>query len=390
MNTVFDNTHNRLNTSSVKWDFMHEKLGIDGDDLLPMWVSDYDFKTPENVIAALKQRVEHGIFGYSERNEDYFNALTDWYARRHDVQIERSTVATIHGVLPGIALALQIITQAGDGIIVQTPGYGAFTNIIKLNDRRVIENPLIDTQDGYQIDFSDLEHSLAKGAKAVLLCNPHNPIGKIWTYHEIEKIAELCERYQAWLISDEIWGDLTLPSHQYCSALRLPPQFHQRLIVATAASKTFGLSSLRISNFVIPNTEIHRLFVRKMSSLGLDVYNVLAMCAATEAYKNGDGWLDDLMAYTQGNINYLSNFLAQSLPHITFHRPTAGYLVWLNCQSLNIDDNELSKRCIAAGIVPSMGDTFGQGGAGFIRLNLGCPKQTLEKACSRLVAALQK
>ncbi|MCF7494653.1 pyridoxal phosphate-dependent aminotransferase [Vibrio sp. L5-1] len=384
----FDNTINRRNTGSVKWDFMEQKLGLEGSDLLPMWVSDYDFQAPQQVLNRLSQDISHGIFGYSERQDDYYRAVIDWFKSQHNTEIEKEWITTIHGVLPGIAMALQMLTQVNDQIVIQSPGYGSFRKIIELNDRRVLNNPLIESDGHYQLDFTHLEDCFASGAKALIFCNPHNPTGRAWNEQEITQVAELCKKHDVWLISDEIWSDLTLAPNVFHSTLKLPSSLTDKLIVATAASKTFGLSSLRISNFIIPNLQLKDQFVRRLDAHGMDCFNSLSMSAATTAYQECETWLTDLKHYLQDNIETLNGFIKAELPHIRFTKPEATYLAWLDCRAMKISDSELERKLIAAGIVPSMGCAFGEEGSGFIRLNLGCPAEVLADALARLKAAL--
>ncbi|MGF1815555.1 MalY/PatB family protein [Vibrio splendidus] len=384
----FDNTINRRNTGSVKWDFMEQKLGLEGSDLLPMWVSDYDFQAPQQVLNRLAQDISHGIFGYSERQDDYYRAVIDWFKSQHNTEIEKEWITTIHGVLPGIAMALQMLTQVNDQIVIQSPGYGSFRKIIELNDRRVLNNPLIESDGHYQLDFAHLEDCFASGAKALIFCNPHNPTGRAWNEQEITQVAELCKKHDVWLISDEIWSDLTLAPNVFHSTLKLPSSLTDKLIVATAASKTFGLSSLRISNFIIPNLQLKDQFVRRLDAHGMDCFNSLSMSAATTAYQECETWLTDLKHYLQDNIETLNGFIKAELPHIRFTKPEATYLAWLDCRAMKLSDAELERKLIAAGIVPSMGCAFGEEGSGFIRLNLGCPEKVLSDALVRLKAAL--
>ncbi|MCC4816633.1 aminotransferase [Vibrio lentus] len=384
----FDNTINRRNTGSVKWDFMEQKLGLEGSDLLPMWVSDYDFQAPQQVLDRLAQDIAHGIFGYSERQDDYYQAVIDWFKNQHNTDIEKEWITTIHGVLPGIAMALQMLTQENDQIVIQSPGYGSFRKIIELNDRRVLNNPLIESDGHYQLDFSHLEDCFASGAKALIFCNPHNPTGRAWNEEEITQVAELCKKHDVWLISDEIWSDLTLTPNVFNSTLSLPSSLTDKLIVATAASKTFGLSSLRISNFIIPNSVLKEQFVRRLDAHGMDCFNSLSMSAATTAYQECETWLADLKHYLQHNIETLNGFIKAELPHIRFTKPEATYLAWLDCRSMKLSNAELERKLIAAGIVPSMGCAFGEAGSGFIRLNLGCPAEILSDALVRLKIAL--
>lgn len=388
MTTAFDPVINRRHTGSVKWDFMAEKLGLDGDDLLPMWVSDYDFQCPPTVLQALHQRVEHGVFGYAERDAAYYQAIIDWYRTQHHVEIEKDWITTVHGILPGLAVLLEVLTEPGDKVVMQTPGYGAFRKITELNKRVLLENPLLEHAGTYTLDLAQLEMCFQQGAKVLLFCNPHNPTGKAWSTDDIFAVAQLCHQYQVWLFSDEIWGDLNMPGHQCHSALSLPSAITQRLIVATASSKTFGLSSLRISNLMIPNAELKQQFIRRLDAHGMDVFNSLSMCAATAAYQTAADWLAELKQYLQHNVDLLADYLKQHLPQLHFTAPEAGYLAWIDCRALAISDHELEQKLVHAGLVASMGIGFGKQGSGFIRLNLGCPQETLKKALHMLSNAL--
>lgn len=388
MTTSFDCIHNRCNTGSLKWDFMKEKLGLDGTDRLPMWVSDYDFQAPPLVLEALHNRIDHGIFGYAERNDDYYQAIINWYQKQHDIEIQKEWITTVHGVLPGLSMAIQLLTGTNDKVVMQTPGYGSFRKIVEFNDRMLVENPLLEQQGTYSLDLAHLESCFQQGAKVMIFCNPHNPVGKAWSKEEITAIAKLCHQYDVWLLSDEIWGDLAMGDNTYHSALSLPEDLQQKLIVATAASKTFGLSSVRISNFMIPNQELKARLVRRLDAHGMDVYNSLAMCAATAAYQTSASWLNELKIYLQENISTLAHFIETELPELSFTPPEAGYLAWVDCRSLGLTDKELELKLVEAGIVPSMGIAFGNEGSGFIRLNLGCPREVLVQAMERINAAL--
>ena len=285
-------------------------------------------------------------------------------------------------------MAIQLLTETNDKVVMQTPGYGSFRKIVEFNDRVLVENPLVEQQGNYSLDLAHLESCFQQGAKVMIFCNPHNPVGKAWSEEEITAVAKLCHQYDVWLLSDEIWGDLAMGDNTYHSALSLPENLQQKLIVATAASKTFGLSSVRISNFMIPNQELKARLVRRLDAHGMDVYNSLAMCAATAAYQTSAPWLNELKTYLQENIITLATFIKTELPELSFTPPEAGYLAWVDCRSLGLTDKELESKLVEAGIVPSMGVAFGNEGSGFIRLNLGCPHEVLVQAMQRINVAL--
>lgn len=382
----FNQVVDRHQTSSVKWDFMEHYLQLSETDLLPMWVSDFDFPCPPAVQQALHARVDHGVFGYSERNEDYYRAAIEWFAQRHQLPLERQWFTSIEGVVPGIALLIQMLSQPGEGVVVQGPYYGSFKKVIALNGRRVLENPLQEREGEYHFDFAQLAELLQREKPPLLvLCNPHNPTGRCWDRQELTQLLTLCQQHGVTVISDEIWADLILPEARFTSVLHLGQAWHDRVIVATSASKTFGLSSLRISNFLIPDTALREQFVERLNAHGLDVFNALAMTAATVAYQQGSPWLDALLAYLAENRRWFAQALAQAAPWCRMVSAQGTYLAWLDCRALGLDDEALQQAMRQqAKIAPSMGCGFGEQGQGFIRINLGCPRAYLEMAVAGL------
>lgn len=390
MKTNFNQIVDRHNTGSVKWDFIEHYLQLDGSDLLPMWVSDFDFKCPVQVQQALHSRVEHGIFGYSERDAQYYQAVMDWFSNRHNLQLKREWFTSIEGVVPGLAILIQLLSKPGDAVVVQGPYYGSFAKIITMNDREVVENPLTESPLGYQFDFEELEACLReRKPPLLLLCNPHNPTGRCWTRGELTQLTVLCRAHDVTVISDEIWADLTLPGETFTSVLQLDEDCQKHVIAATSASKTFGLSSLRISNFLIPNAVTRNAFIERLNAHGLDVFNALSMTAATAAYQHGAAWLDDLQRYLAENRRWFGQALAYAAPWCKMTRAEGTYLAWLDCRALGLDDDALQQALIhQSKIAPSMGSSFGPQGKGYIRINLGCPRQYLEDAI-RGLAKLQ-
>ncbi|CAI2010362.1 MalY/PatB family protein [Serratia entomophila] len=382
MKTNFNQVVNRHNTSSVKWDFIERYLQLDGSDLLPMWVSDFDFKCPAEVQQALHSRVDHGIFGYSERDEQYYQAVMDWFSNRHNLQLQREWFTSIEGVVPGLAILIQLLSKPGDTVVIQGPYYGSFAKIITMNGREVIENPLTESPQGYQFDFAQLEAFFKlRKPPLLLLCNPHNPTGRCWTRSELTELMALCRTHGVTVISDEIWADLLLPGETFTSVLHLDEDNREHVIAATSASKTFGLSSLRISNFLIPNARTRSSFIDRLNAHGLDVFNALSMTAATAAYQHGAAWLDDLQRYLAENRRWFEQALAYAAPWCKMSRAEGTYLAWLDCRALGLDDDALQQALIhTSKIAPSMGSSFGSQGRGFIRINLGCPRQYLEDA----------
>ncbi|EYH91934.1 aminotransferase class I and II, partial [Salmonella enterica subsp. enterica serovar Heidelberg str. N189] len=310
-----------------------------------------------------------------------------WFSSRHQLTLKQEWVCSVEGVVPGLALLVQMLTHSGDGVVVQGPYYGSFAKIITLNGRKLLENPLSESpDDGYQMDFCQLERLFRhERPPLMILCNPHNPTGRCWSANELEQLLLLCEAYDVTLISDEIWADLLLPGETFTSVLHLGERWHKRVISATAASKTFGLSSLRISNFLIPDPTLRQRFLSRLDAHGLDVFNALSVQAATTAWNESRQWLDSLLDYLAENRRW---FVEQATEHLPWARivPAQGtYLLWMDCKKLGLDDEQLKwVMADVAGIAPSMGSSFGPAGSGFIRLNLGCPRTYLEMAIDGL------
>lgn len=386
MKPNFNQIINRHNTGSVKWDFIEQHLQLDGSDLLPMWVSDFDFKCPEAVQQALHNRVEHGIFGYSDRDNQYYQAVIDWFSTQHNLQIKREWFTSIEGVVPGLAILIQQLSAPGDSVVVQGPYYSSFAKIITMNGRKMVENPLFESSQGYQFNFEQLKACFVQhNPPLLLLCNPHNPTGRCWSRAELTQLIDLCCAHNVTVISDEIWADVLLPGESFTSVLHLDNSYHQHVVSATSSSKSFGLSSLRISNFLIPNTQVRQSFIGRLNAHGLDVFNTLSMTAATAAYQYGKTWLNDLQHYLAGNRRWFEQALANAAPWCKMARAEATYLAWLDCRALGMDNDILQQSLIQkAKIAPSMGNCFGSQGHGFIRINLGCPRRYLERAITGL------
>ncbi|MEQ4763297.1 MalY/PatB family protein [Klebsiella aerogenes] len=383
----FNQIIDRHDTGSVKWDFIERHFGAGAAKLLPMWVSDFDFTCPPVVQQALHQRVDHGIFGYSERPQAYFDALIAWSAARHQLTVKQEWVCSVEGVVPGLSLLIQMLSQPGDGVVVQGPYYGSFAKVINLNGRRLLENPLREEGDaGYRMDLEQLETLFrAERPPMMILCNPHNPTGRCWSKEELQQLLTLCEKHSVIVISDEIWADLLLPGETFTSVLHLHERWHNRAIAATSASKTFGLSSLRISNFLIPDPALRDIFMRRLDAHGLDVFNALSVQAAIAAWQEGGPWLDELLGYLAENRRWFGEQAAAHLPWAKITPAQGTYLLWIDCRQLNLSDEQLKwVMADVASIAPSMGCGFGPGGSGFIRLNLGCPRTYLEKALEGL------
>ena len=384
-----DTVINRYGTDCLKWDYMKKWLGVPEGEALPSWVSDWDFKAPDFITQPLQERVEHGIFGYSERSDEYFNSVIDWWAVRHRVQLQKEWFHTTAGSLPAIAMLLECWSKAEGKVLVLSPVYHAFFRTIENTGRALATSALINDNGYYTIDFADLEQQFKDGVKVMIFCNPHNPVGRVWTEAEVTRVCQLCHQYGVYLISDEIWADIDFSAHHFYSCLRVAEKYQQKMAVCIAGTKTFGLPSLRLTNTMIPNEQEAKAFKCKLLAYGIDVYSSFSLLANQAAYRNGADWVDQTVAYLEKNNQWLEQAIQAEFPKIHYLRQESTYLAWLNCRELGLSDEELEKRVHNAGVIPSMGAAFGEEGKGFIRLNLGCPQSVLQEKIQRLSNALK-
>ncbi len=385
----FDEIISRTGTHSVKWDHRVEHCGR--SDVLPMWVADMDFRSPPAVRTALKRAVEHGVFGYTARSERYERAIRGWLFDRHGWGVDPEWILYSPGVMPGVSYAIQAFSEPGDKVIVQSPVYPPFFGVIRENDRRVGENPLVLVDDHYQMDMDDLERQLAEDrTRILLLCSPHNPVGRVWHYKELERVGELCEKHDVLIISDEIHGDIVYPGAEHVPVASLDPDFQEITVTLTGPGKTFNVQGLISAFAVIPNDDLRKAFERVLKRNWVTLENALSIYACEVAYEEGAPWLDELLTYLNGNRAYLLDHIQDHCPGIRAIQPEGTYVAWLDCRELGLDDNELRDFFVdEAGVCPNSGVTFGAPGSGFMRLNFGCPRARLREGLDRISAALQ-
>ncbi len=383
----FDHFIDRYHTASLKWDGLNPLYGA--HDLLPLWVADMDFRAPSEVIQALHDRVEHGIFGYQTVQEEQDQAIIDWWRKRHDFAIEREWIVYAPGVVPSLSIAVQEFTDMTDAIIIQPPVYPPFTKVVKGNGRRVAHNPLRHDQGGYRIDFDDLEQCLKIGAKMLILCNPHNPVGRVFDHAELEQIGSLCAHYGTMVVSDEIHGDLVYAPNRHIPFASVREDFLQFSVTCAAPSKTFNIAGLHASYTIIPNPTLRKTFSHALDRLALRSQNVLSSTAMLAAYRYGGAWLDQLLPYLQENLEFLQKELQTRIPEITMELPEGTYLAWLDCRKLGLQGVQLKQFIIEkAKLALNDGATFGLGGDGFMRVNTACTRQTLAQAINQLETAV--
>lgn len=386
----FDTVPNRRGTNCFKYDFARE-MGMP-EDVLPLWVADMDFPTAPAVLERLHALAEHGIFGYTGVKDAYFSAVHNWYAQRFGWETQRSWLVTTPGVVFAIAIAIRAFTQKGDAILIQQPVYYPFANKVTENDRQLVVNPLILKNGRYEMDFADMERKIADNrVKMLLLCSPHNPVGRVWTKEELLRVGEICQKYGVLVVSDEIHADFTYAGHTHRVFASVKSEFADFTITCTAPSKTFNLAGLQNSNIFIPNRQLRHAYKKELSACGCGGTNCMGMAACQAAYEAGADWLEQLKQYLAGNLAYIRQFLREKLPEIALIEPEGTYLVWLDLRKLGLTEQQQRQLIVQdAKLWLDTGTLFGQGGEGFERINIACPRATIEQAMQRLERAVHK
>ncbi len=387
-NYDFDKIIDRYHTSCLKWDFNQRTFGR--EDILPMWVADMDFPAPEAVVEALVNRAKHGIYGYSDGMEGYYGVLIDWMKERHGWEIQRDWISFSPGIVPALNELVRSLTKAGDKILVQFPVYPPFFQAVKNHGRELVGSQLILEKGRYTMDFADLEEKFFSGIKIMILCNPHNPVGRVWERVELERLGQLCLTHGVLVISDEIHSDLIYKGYRHIPFASLSPESALQSIVCTAPSKTFNLAGLQTSNLIIPNAKYRLAFRASLNLTGIHYPNVFGMTAMEAAYRHGRDWLDQLLDYLSGNLRFLNSFLDRELPQITAIQPEGTYLVWLDFSALGMNPKALQNFLVhEAGVGLSPGYLFGPGGEGFARLNIACARSVFEEGLQRIKTAVK-
>lgn len=382
----FDTIIDRRNTDSVKWDKAQEK------DLLPMWIADMDFKTAEPIIKALEKRVQHGIFGYGEIPEAYYEAEVKWWFKRHNSKINREWIEVTTGVIPALSAIVQAFTEPGDKVIIQSPVYNYFNTSIKNNKCEVVLNDLKYNREFYEIDFEDFEKKASDNkVKIFILCNPHNPVGRAWSKEELERLGDICLKHNVLVIVDEIHRDLVYKANKHIPFATINEKFLMNSITCTAPSKTFNIAGIKTANIIVANEENRKKVDRSLNINEAIEPNVFGIEALIAAYNHGEEWLDQLMEYLEGNLNYLISFINNRLPKVKVVIPQATYLIWLDCKSYNMSSGELSEKIYEQGKLRiNSGKNYGEAGEGFIRINIACPRTVLTDGLERLEKVLKE
>ena len=383
----FDKYVERRGTDCVKYDFAVER-GKPAD-VLPLWIADMDFRIPEQVTQALIKRCEHGIFGYSDTKEDYFLALENWFKTNHNWQVEPQWLVKTPGVVFAFFMAIRAFTNEGDSVIIQQPVYHPFEAGIKANNRNMVISRLLYKDGRYQMDYEDFEDKVIKNkVKLFIACNPHNPVGRVWTKEELEKIGDICIKHNVLIVSDEIHQDFIYKGHKHIVFASIKPEFSQNTITCTAPSKTFNIAGLQASNIFIANKDIRRKFKTEIIKTGYGEINPLGAIACKTAYNEGRDWLDQLLVYLNGNFDFLRSFLKEKMPQVKLVEPDGTYVAWLDFSGLGLSADQLDDIITnKAKLWLDPGRKFGEGGDQFQRINMACPRSTLKEALEKLANA---
>jgi cystathionine beta-lyase len=402
MNYNFDVEVNRRDTNSVKWEFM--KGGEDRPQLqhthrffgknrtLPMWVADMDFISPKSVVDALTARAQHGIYGYTAPTQDFYQSVVRWMQRRHDWEIAPEWICITPGVVPALNMLVRAFVSPGDRVLIQPPVYRPFYRAIENNNAELALNPLVYEDGRYRMDIEDLEAKCRDPkVKMAILCNPHNPVGRVWTREELAQFGEICIDHGVLVVSDEIHGDLIYKGNIFTPFANANDSFSQNSIICTSPSKTFNLAGLQTSCVVIPNEDLRSSFNKVLQSNGLSGISAFGVVAVQAAYDHGEEWLVQLLEYIEDNLKYLEQYIAEHIPQLTVVRPEGTYLVWLDCHRLRLGKWELKQFMLEeAKVYFEEGFIFGPEGEGFERINIACPRAILVEALDRIRQTIGK
>jgi len=381
----FDEIIQRRGSNSYKWDSAKD------NDILPMWVADMDFRTAPAIMDALHRRVEHGVFGYTKVPDYYYQATIDWFSRRHNFHIDKEWILFTSGVVPALSAVIKALTVPGDKVLVQTPVYNCFFSSIRNDECEIVANELVYENGTYIIDFDDLERKAADPkVKLMLLCNPHNPVGRVWTREELQRMGDICLRNNVIVVSDEIHCDLVYEGHTHIPFASVSEEFLKNSVTCTAPSKTFNLAGIQVANIIAADEEIRFKIDKALNVNEVCEINCFAVEALTAAYNEGEDWLEDLKTYLYSNYEYLKDFFSKNLPHLPVTKLEATYLVWIDCQTLKQTSKEITNILLEKEkLWVNEGTMYGAAGEGFIRINIACPRSLLLEGLNRLYKVLK-
>lgn len=386
----FDEKVNRRGTSCLKYDFGMKRKGR--DDLLPLWVADMDFKLPEEILKELHNRIDHGIFGYTDLDETYHAAVDRWFYTHHGYHVDVEALTVGCGVVYGLATGVKAFTKKGDAILIQQPVYYPFREVIEDNGRTFVNSQLHYEDGVYTIDFEDFEKKIVENnVKVFILCNPHNPVGRVWTKEELEKIGDICLRHDVVIMDDEIHCDFIYPGYQFTSFMNLDSKYQKNLVLYTSPSKTFNIAGLQPANIIIPDEKLRTAYRRANTAAGYSQGNLMGMEAVKAVYTKGDEWVKELVEYITGNMEYVREFVKTNFPKARFVEPEGTYLIWIDFSEYGFSDEELEHIMVEeAKLWLDCGIVFGPETAQFERFNIACPRATVVQAFEQLKQAMDQ
>lgn len=384
----FDEIIERKGTDCEKYD--HLKIYFGREDLLPMWVADMDFRAAPEIVEAAAECCRKGVFGYTYRSDDAKQAFIDWVERRYHWKIDMSWLSSSPGVVSALAIAVRSLTQAGDKVLIQTPVYPPFHSVVQENGRTLVCSPLVVRNGHYEVDWEDFEKKLREGVKLLILCNSHNPVGRVWTRGELERIGNLCCRYDVLIFSDEIHADLALFGHRHTMTASVSDEIARRTLTAMAPSKTFNIAGMMNSIVISSSASLLQKFDRELCRLHLDLGNIFGHVTMKAAYRYGEKWLEALVAYLEKNVEFVAGYLEKELPAVRMCKPEGSFLLWLDFRGLGLSHEEVGRLLTdKAKVGLNDGLAFGKEGEGFRRMNIGCPRAVLEEGLNRIVRAFK-
>lgn len=381
----FDKEIDRTGTASIKWDRCRQKFGTD-KQLIPLWIADTDFEAPEQVTEAIIKRAEHRVYGYTFAMDSYKECIQAWYQKRHQISIEKDWISAGSSVVPTLYFSILAMTKPGDKVLLLTPAYEPFYEIIESSGRRIMDCPLLAWEDGsYRADLEMMEKAMLEGCRFLLFCNPHNPVGKVWSRQEIHEIAALCRKYQVFVASDEIHGELVLYGNRYTSILEERELLQDRVAMYISAGKAFGLAGLDASSIIIPGAEYRERISQMLQNAGMKSQNIFGLAATQAAYEHGESWLEEELHYLEENSRYVCHFIDTCMEQVKYAKHEGTFLMWLDMSCLGLEDEELARRIVnecrlGLGFGSHYGRRYGQ----YIRMNIGCRKSLLAQAMANL------
>lgn len=384
----FDTVVDRSDNFAAKWTEMDKKYGT--NDLLPMWIADMDFKAAPCIVEAIRNRLDQEIYGYTTRPDSYNESIVNWVSKRFGWNIKKEWLIFSPGVMPSISLIIQELTDKNDKIMIQEPVYSPFNSIVKANDRELVISPLIKEENGnYVMNYAEIEANI-KDVKLFILCNPHNPVGRVWTKEELIKLGDICIRNNVKVISDEIHCDIILKGHKHTPFGSISEEFAQNSITCMAPTKTFNIAGLQMSQVILPNEDDFNKLETAFTRIDIKRNNAFSLVATEAAYNHGEDWLDEFLEYLEGNIDFAVKYIQDNIPALKVNKPEATYLLWVDFSKLGKSDDEIAKALVEKGkIALNNGPSFGIGGSQFQRINLACPRSMVEEGLSRIKTAVE-